>query len=118
MFPHKLKELDKASHVNFSRHFLDIVDNDEGVLDVLIMLDEAHFHLSGYVNKQNFRYWSDNNPMQLHVKPLHIEKITILCGVFIFGLIRPYFFEEDNQTITMDSECYCTRLQTFLATEL
>jgi len=24
--------------------------------------DEAHFHLSGTVNKQNFRYWSESNP--------------------------------------------------------
>ena len=24
--------------------------------------DEAHFHLCGAVNKQNFRYWAENNP--------------------------------------------------------
>jgi hypothetical protein len=52
----ELKAQDKASHMNFCRQFLDLVDNNEGVLDVLIMADEAHFQLSGYVNKQNFRY--------------------------------------------------------------
>jgi hypothetical protein len=71
--------------------------------------DEAHFHLSSYVNKQNFKYW--------HKKPLHDEKVTIWCGVSTFGVIGPYFFEE-NQAITMYSERYCTMLQTFLATEL
>jgi hypothetical protein len=90
---HKLKEQDKASHVNFYRQFLETVNNDEGVLDVLIVSDEAHFHLSGYINKQNFRYWSDKNPMQLHEKPLHSEKITIWCGVSMFSVIGPYFFE-------------------------
>jgi hypothetical protein len=25
------------------------------------MTDEAHFHLSGYVNKQNYRYWAAEN---------------------------------------------------------
>jgi hypothetical protein len=115
---HKLIEQDKASHVNFHRQFLDIVNNDEGVLDVLIMSDEAHFHLSSYINKQNFRYWSNNNPIQLHKKPLHSEKVTVWCGVSMFGVIRPYFFEENNQAVTMDSECCCTMLQTFLATEL
>jgi hypothetical protein len=24
--------------------------------------DEAHFHLSGCINKQNFRHWAENNP--------------------------------------------------------
>jgi hypothetical protein len=52
---HELKEQDKASRVNFYRQFLDTVNNDEGVLDALIISDEAHFHLSGFVNKQNFR---------------------------------------------------------------
>jgi 16S rRNA C1402 (ribose-2'-O) methylase RsmI len=33
----ELKEQHKTSCVNFSRQLLDIVDNDEGVLDVLIM---------------------------------------------------------------------------------
>jgi hypothetical protein len=49
---HDLKEQDEASRVNFCRQFLDIVNNYEGVLDILIMSDEAHFHLSGYVNNQ------------------------------------------------------------------
>jgi hypothetical protein len=60
---HELKEWDEAPHVNFCRQFLDPVNKDEGDLDVLIMSSEAHFHLSGYVKEQNFRYWSDDDPM-------------------------------------------------------
>jgi hypothetical protein len=30
--------------------------------DVILMTDVAHFHLSGYVNEQNFRYWAEENP--------------------------------------------------------
>jgi hypothetical protein len=93
---HELKEQDKASRVNFCRQFLDTVNNDEGVLDVLVISDEAHFHLSGCVNKQNFRCWSDNNSMQFHKKHLHSEKVTVLCDVSTFSVIRPYFFEENN----------------------
>jgi hypothetical protein len=66
---HNLKEQEKASHLKLCTEFSDLVDNDEGVVDDLVMSDEAHFHLSPYVNKQNFRYWSDNNPMQIHKKP-------------------------------------------------
>lgn len=35
------------------------------------MSDEAHFHLSGHVNKHNIHYWSVNNPQDLYSKPLH-----------------------------------------------
>jgi hypothetical protein len=52
---HELKEQDKASHVNFCWQFLDTENNYERVVDVLIMSDEAHFHLSGYVKKQKWK---------------------------------------------------------------
>jgi hypothetical protein len=42
----------------------------------LYLTDEAHFHLSGYVNKQNFRYWAEETPQQLHQRPLHCERMT------------------------------------------
>jgi len=35
-----------------------------------------------------------------------------------FGVMKCYFFEENNQAIFMDSECCCTILEKFLATEL
>ena len=38
---------------------------------------EAHFHLSSFVNKQNFRYWSQSNPRELHERPLHSERVTV-----------------------------------------
>ena len=33
--------------------------------------DEPHFHLSGYVKKQNMRYWVANNPLELYQTLLH-----------------------------------------------
>ena len=32
--------------------------NYDGVINTVLMTDEAHYHLSGYVNKQNYRYWA------------------------------------------------------------
>ena len=36
--------------------FLRLTD-DETFLSHLIISDEAHFHIDGYVNKQNYRFW-------------------------------------------------------------
>ena len=59
---------------------------------VLLFSDEAHFHLSGTVNKQNFRYWSQNNPREVHQRPLHSPKVAVWCTIFEFGVWGPYFF--------------------------
>ena len=58
------------------------------------MSDEAHFHLSGFVNKQNFRYWSATKHTKLHERPLHSSKVTVWCAISSFGIIGPYFFED------------------------
>ena len=40
--------------------------NDDGVISTALMTDEAHFfHLSSYVNKQDYRYWAPENPQEL-----------------------------------------------------
>jgi [histone H3]-lysine36 N-dimethyltransferase SETMAR len=80
----------------------------------LLTSDEAHFHLSGYVNKQNFRYWADQNPCQLHERPLHSQRVTVWCAVAYSGVYGPYFFEEEGQTATVTSARYVNMLQNFL----
>jgi len=39
--------------------------NVDGVINTVLMTDEAHLHLSGYANKQNYRYWAPENPQEL-----------------------------------------------------
>ncbi|GFY01191.1 DUF4817 domain-containing protein [Trichonephila clavipes] len=63
--------------------------------DVLILSDETHFHLSGTVNKQNFRYWAAENPQLLHQRPLNSPHVTFWCAVAEFDVLGPQFFEED-----------------------
>lgn len=113
-----LNERDFASRVLTCQRLLQLV-TENGLLNALIMSDEAHFHLSGKVNRQNFRYWSAENPKDLYERPLHPRKVTVWCGVARFGIIGPYFFEDDmGNSVTINSERYVEMLRGFLVPQL
>jgi len=67
--------------VRFCQEMLDLIGEDEDLVNNIWMSDEAHFLVSGFVNKQNFRYWSQANPRALHEKPLHSQKVTVWCAI-------------------------------------
>jgi hypothetical protein len=85
---------------------LQLLEDDPQLVDNLWMSDEAHFHLSGYVNKHSFRYWAAANPQQLHERPFHLAKVTVWCAISSNGVIGPYFFEnDDGHAVTVTSAC-------------
>mgnify|MGYP003623301927 CR=1 FL=1 len=85
---------------------------------LIFMSDEAHFHLNGFVNRQNFRYWAHDNPRELHERPLHSPRVTVWCAMSRCYVIGPYFFEEDGVTVTVNSIRYTHMINTFLRPEL
>lgn len=80
---------------------------------IVFFSDEAHFHLSGYVNKQNMRYWSRDNPRELHQRPLHSERVTVWCALSQVGIIGPWFFEENERTVSVTSARYVHMIEEF-----
>ena len=85
---------------------------------MLMMSDEAYFHLDGYVNKQNCLFWAAENPPELHQRPLHTAKVSVWCGISKVGIDGPYFFEEEGVTVTVTSERYVEMLRNFLRPQL
>ncbi|GBM62578.1 hypothetical protein AVEN_224375-1 [Araneus ventricosus] len=75
--------------------------------------DEAHFHLNGFVNKQNWRFWESENPRLCEEKPLHSPKVTAWVAVCSRGIIGPFSVRE-----TISSERYITILEQFVSTQL
>jgi hypothetical protein len=65
--------------------------------DIIILVTyEAHFHLSGRVNKQNFRYWKEKSVAAPSTTSSHYKCDCFVCHVANFGVIGPYFFEDED----------------------
>ena len=110
---------DKLQRKTFTERFNNMCREEEYFLQHLITSDEAHFHLSGYVNKQNCRFWGCENPQIVHEGPLHSERVTVWCAVTYSCVIGPYFFEDENgAAVTVTAERYNHMLNTFFLPEL
>jgi hypothetical protein len=59
----------------------------------LVFFDEAHFHLDGVPNRQNFRIWATENPNFVVEEPLHSARVTALIGIGYHGIVGPFFFD-------------------------
>jgi len=91
MIVQKLLPSDFVQRRLFCERMLEIIASD----DVMLMMsDEAHFHLDGYVNKQNCRFWAAENPQELHQRPLHTAKVSVWCGISKVGIVGPYFLKK------------------------
>jgi hypothetical protein len=62
----QLNKTDKKARVAFCTAMSSLLRENPDILNNLLMTDEAHFHLSAFINKQNMRYWSPVNPKELH----------------------------------------------------
>ena len=85
----------------------------------IIMSAEAHFHLRGYVNKQNCRIWVSENPKMIIEKPLYPQSVTVWYDLWIGGIIGPYFFgNEAGVAVSVNGLRYWTIINAFLWPEL
>ena len=98
MIVQTLNEGDYQQHSAFAELMLEIIEENEDT--IIMMSDEAHFHLNGSVNKQNFQYWAPQNPHEVHERPVHSPKVTVWCAFGKVGVIGPYFSEENGITTT------------------
>uniref|UniRef100_A0A1L8EI80 Putative transposable element n=3 Tax=Haematobia irritans TaxID=7368 RepID=A0A1L8EI80_HAEIR len=81
----------------------------------ILFSDEAHFWLNGYVNKQNCRIWSEEQPEAVQELPMHPEKCTVWCGLYAGGIIGPYFFKDAvGRNVTVNGDRYRSMLTNFL----
>jgi hypothetical protein len=84
-----------------------------------LLMNNAHFHLSGFVNKQYFHYWSATNPTELHDRPLHSSEVTVWWAISSFGITGPYFFEDEREkAVTVTGPRYIHVLESCFSPDL
>ncbi len=74
---HKLNDSDLQFRLDFCHEEASRIAGDPHHLLNLLHTDEDNFHVSGAINKQNFRYWSDVNPHWVTYEPLHSPKVIV-----------------------------------------
>jgi hypothetical protein len=97
LYPYKIQVMqvlsdnDKVRRLRFAKWGAVFFEDHPLVLKRLWFTDEAHVDLTGYVNKQNMRFWATQNPHIIHESPLHPQRVTVWCAISSQGLIGPFF---------------------------
>ena len=64
------------------------------------------------------RYWSAENPRQLHQTPLHFQRVKVWCAFSSVKIIGPYFFEENKRAVTVNAAPYREMIEEFFLPHL
>ena len=103
----KQTDVNKEERSEFCQTISERIENNPDDLGLILFSDEAHFHLSGHVNKQNVRFWTSQQPHKHTQRPLSQEKVTVWCAIGKRGIFGPYIFEDnDGNRVTVNAERY------------
>lgn len=89
---HELQDDDHDRRIQFCEIMTEFIKQTPNLLQSVIFSDECTFFLNGKVNKQNCRYWSDENPHQFregHTQ--YPQKINVWAGILGNTVIGPLF---------------------------
>jgi hypothetical protein len=86
-----LQPHNQASRVHFSSCFLQFVGKGEINPQLTFFYDETCFHLQGYINTQNNRYWNSQNPHLTKEAQLHPVKAGVFNAVRARRIAGPAF---------------------------
>lgn len=101
LFPYKIQVVHPISDVHAEKRFefankvLTMIDDGKIDYKQILFTDECHYHLEGFVNKQNWRHWGSEPPNFTEVKPLHPKRVTVWAGIHYGGIIGPYIFQNN-----------------------
>ena len=83
--------------------FQDLCGADDNFLKRLRFSDEATFHVSGKVNKQNVRIWGTEKPHRIVENERDSPKTNVFCAISTSKVYGPYFFPDRTVGYTAQS---------------
>lgn len=89
----ELKESDFEKRLEFCE-WMDMMIRDPNFLKNVCFSDESTFHLNGYVNRHNCRYWCETNPHEF--REAHTQrpkKRNVWAGILGDEIIGPFFID-------------------------
>lgn len=101
--------LKKASQLQIANHVWILDCKEDNFPIIIIMSDRKHFHLRGFVNNQNYRFWSSTNPYVIHEESLHSLKVTVWCSVY---------WRDIGTACAITAECCKTVIDEFLLPQI
>ena len=58
------------------------------------------------------RFWAQAQPREHLLRPLNVEKVTVWCAIGLYGIIGPYWFEDENGCpVTVNTKWYIEMMQ-------
>lgn len=107
----KLVDGDKEQRILFCRWALDRICDDPDFFRFVLYTDEAGFTNRGVLlNKQNMRYWAEENPHWVVERTMQSTfRFNVWAGVVDDTIIGPHFFDGN-----LDESTYCNFLETIL----
>jgi len=121
LFPHKVQIVqqqlpnDFGTGIEFCNRFQQLLHENHELVSNLILSDEAHFHLCGAVNKQNYRFWASEQPSLLHKNSLHSAKVTVWCDAASFGAFGSVLFRGKQCDCDRNIRTLCGNVEQLLA---
>uniref|UniRef100_A0A914V949 Uncharacterized protein n=1 Tax=Plectus sambesii TaxID=2011161 RepID=A0A914V949_9BILA len=89
----ELRLEDHERRIGHAHAQLALMEADADFLGNLLFSSEAHFHVHGTMNKQNFRYWCNSNLHSFHEELLHSPRVTVWAAIGRQGVVGPVFFD-------------------------
>jgi len=120
LFPYKIQvtlrflPIDKPRLLDYANFVVNVAQTDDDFWQKIIMSNEAHFSLNGTVNKQNCRFYANENSQLIQEEPLHDQRVTVWAGICAERIIGPFFFEDDaGAAVTVTGERYRAMITNF-----